>query len=320
LTNVLSYRQAIRDALAEEMERDESVFFMGEDVTLGGVFNATPDLHSRFPSRVIDTPISELAFAGAAFGSAVRGMRPVIEIMFADFLGLVLDTLVNQASKYWYLSGEQASVPLVVRSAVGAGGRLGACHSQTPTGWFLGEPGLKLVAPSGPADAKGLLKAAIRDDNPVVFFEHKMLYGTKAEVPEGDEVVPLGKAAVRREGSAVTIVAAMAMVDVALQAAEQLDDRGIDAQVIDLRTLRPLDEETISASAAKTRRLVVVEEGPPTGGYAADVLALAVERVEGLRARRVTAPDTPVPFSGVLEDVWRPSVSQVVDAANALAG
>ena len=238
MTAALSFRNAIRDALAEELERDESVFLIGEDVQPGGVFNVTPDLHARFPKRVIDTPISELAFTGAAFGAAVRGLRPVVEIMFADFLGLVLDTLVNQAAKYWYLSGEQASVPLVVRSAVGGGGRLGACHSQTPAGWFLGEPGLKLVAPSNAADAKGLLKAAIRDDNPVVYFEHKMLYGLKSDVPEGDTVVPIGKAAVIREGADVTLVAAMAMVAVASRAAEQLAGEGIDAEVIDLRTLQ----------------------------------------------------------------------------------
>ena len=315
MTAALSFRNAIRDALAEELERDESVFLIGEDVEPGGVFNVTPDLHARFPKRVIDTPISELAFTGAAFGAAVRGLRPVVEIMFADFLGLVLDTLVNQAAKYWYLSGEQASVPLVVRSAVGGGGRLGACHSQTPAGWFLGEPGLKLVAPSNAGDAKGLLKAAIRDDNPVVYFEHKMLYGLKSDVPEGDTVVPIGKAAVIREGADVTLVAAMAMVAVATQAAEQLAGEGIDAEVLDLRTLRPLDEEGVGASAAKTRRLVVVEEGPPTGGYAADVLAIAAESVDGLRARRVSAPDLPVPFAGPLEDWWRPDVDQVVEAA-----
>ena len=170
----LSYREAVRDGIAEEMERDPSVVLLGEDVEPGGVFNATPGLVERFGrDRVIDTPISELAFTSAAFGAAVKGLRPVVEIMFGDFLGLVVDTLVNQASKYWYLSNEQASVPLVVRSAVGAGARFGACHSQTPTGWLLGEPGLKLVAPATPADAKGLIKAAIRDDNPVVVFEHK---------------------------------------------------------------------------------------------------------------------------------------------------
>jgi pyruvate/2-oxoglutarate/acetoin dehydrogenase E1 component len=203
---------------------------------------------------------------------------------------------------------------------VGAGGRLGACHSQTPTGWFIGEPGLKLVAPSGAADARGLLKAAIRDDNPVVFFEHKMLYGVKGALPDGDGIVPLGKALTRREGADVTLVAAMAMVDVALQAAEQLAERGIDAEVIDLRTLRPLDAGAIAASARKTGRLVAVEEGPPTGGYASDVLALAAEAVEGLRVRKVAAPDLPVPFSGPLEDQWRPSVDLVVEASVALAG
>ena len=264
---------------------------------------------------MIDTPISELAFTGAAFGAAVRGLRPVVEIMFADFLGLVLDTLVNQAAKYWYLSGEQASVPLVVRSAVGGGGRLGACHSQTPAGWFLGEPGLKLVAPSNAADAKGLLKAAIRDDNPVVVLRAQDAVRPKSDVPEGDTVVPIGKAAVIREGADVTLVAAMAMVAVASRAAEQLAGEGIDAEVLDLRTLRPLDEEGVGASAAKTKRLVVVEEGPPTGGYAADVLAIAAESVDGLRARRVSAPDLPVPFAGPLEDWWRPDVDQVVEAA-----
>ncbi len=219
----VSFREAVRDGLLEEMERDERVVILGEDVEPGGVFNVTPGLLERFgPNRVVDTPISELGFTGAAFGAAVKGLRPVVEIMFADFLGLVVDTLVNQASKYWYLSNEQASVPLVVRSAVGAGARFGACHSQTPTGWFLGEPGLKLVAASNAADAKGLTKSAIRDDNPVIVFEHKMLYGRKSEVEDGEAAfVPIGKAAIRREGSDVTIAAAMAMVETALAAAER---------------------------------------------------------------------------------------------------
>jgi pyruvate/2-oxoglutarate/acetoin dehydrogenase E1 component len=303
------------------MERDERVVILGEDVEPGGVVNVTPGLFERFgPNRVIDTPISELGFTGAAFGAAVKGLRPVVEIMFADFLGLVVDTLVNQASKYWYLSNEQASVPLVVRSAVGAGARFGACHSQTPTGWFLGEPGLKLVAASNAADAKGLTKSAIRDDNPVIVFEHKMLYGRKSEVEDGEAaVVPIGKAAIRRPGSDVTIAAAMAMVETALAAAEQLAADGVDAEVIDLRTLRPLDAETIAGSAAKTKRLVVVEEGPPTGGYASDVVALAVEEVGPIQARRVSMPDTPIPFSGPLEDWSRPSVERVVEAVRALS-
>jgi pyruvate/2-oxoglutarate/acetoin dehydrogenase E1 component len=316
----VSFREAIRDGLAEEMERDPTVFVMGEDVEPGGVFNTTPGLVEQFGrDRVVDTPISELAFTAAAFGAAVKGMRPVVEIMFGDFLGLVVDTLVNQASKYWYLSNEQASVPLVVRSAVGAGARFGACHSQTPTGWFLGEPGLKLVGASNPADAKGLTKAAIRDDNPVVCFEHKMLYGRKGETPDGDAaLVPIGKAAVPRAGSDVTIAAALASVELALAAADELARDGVEAEVIDLRTLRPLDEETIAASAEKTGRLVVVEEGPPTGGYAADVIALAVEQAGPIRAKRVSMPDLPIPFSGPLEDWARPSTEKVVAAARSL--
>jgi pyruvate/2-oxoglutarate/acetoin dehydrogenase E1 component len=316
----MTYREAVRDALAEELERDERVVLLGEDVSLGGVFNATPDLESRFgPDRVIDTPISELAFTGAAFGAAVKGLRPVVEIMFGDFLGLVVDTLVNQASKYWYLTNEQASVPLVVRSAVGAGARLGACHSQIPTSLFMGEPGLTLVAPATPADAKGLLKAAIRNDNPIVVFEHKLLYGRKGDVADGDEaLVPLGKASLRRSGGDVTIVAALRAVEIALEAAETLAVRGIEADVLDLRTLRPIDTAAIADSVARTRRLVVVEEGPPTGGYAADVIASAVENVGPVAARRVTMPDLPIPFAGTLEDAALPSADAVAAAVEAL--
>jgi pyruvate/2-oxoglutarate/acetoin dehydrogenase E1 component len=315
----VSYREALRDGIAEEMERDPRVILLGEDVEPGGVFNATPGLVERFGGdRVIDMPISELAFTGAAFGAAVKGLRPVVEIMFGDFLGLVVDTLVNQSSKYWYLSNEQASVPLVVRSAVGAGARFGACHSQTPTGWLLGEPGLKLIAPATPADAKGLIKAAIRDENPVVVFEHKMLYGRKGEAPENGEPTPIGRAAIRRQGGDVTIVAALAAVETALAAAEELAADGIEAEVIDLRTLSPLDAETVIASVARTGRLVVVEEGPPTGGYAAEVVAVAVESGGSIAARRVTMPDLPIPFSGPLEDAAVPSARAVADAARFL--
>jgi acetoin:2,6-dichlorophenolindophenol oxidoreductase subunit beta len=316
----LSYREAIRDGLAEEMERDSSVVLLGEDIEPGGVFNVTPGLVDRFgPNRVIDTPISELAFTSAAFGAALKGLRPVVEIMFGDFLGLVVDTLVNQASKYWYLSNEQASVPLVVRSSIGAGARFGACHSQTPTGWFLGEPGLKLVAPATPADAKALIKAAIRDENPVLFFEHKLLYGRKGEVPENGAPVPIGSAAVRRRGTDVTICAALAAVETALEAAEELAGDGLDADVVDLRSLHPLDADTIAESAARTGRLVVVEEGPPSGGYAAEVVAAAVERVGPLAARRVTMPDLPIPFSAPLEDWALPDAGAVARAARELA-
>lgn len=315
----LSFRLAIRDALAEEMRRDERVVLLGEDVRIGGVFNATPDLFGLFgPKRVLDTPISEMGFTAAAFGAAVRGLRPVVEIMFADFMGLVVDTLANQAAKYWYISNEQASVPLVVRTTVGAGGRFGAIHSQTPTGWLMGLSGIKILAPSTPADAKGLLKAAIRDENPVVVFEHKGLYGDVGLVPEADVVTPIGGAAIRRPGRDVTIVAALAMVKVAVDAAEQLAAAGVDCEVIDLRTIRPLDVEGLAASAAKTGRLVVVEEGSPVGGYASEVISAVVERVGLVRASRVSMPDLPIPFSGILEDAALPSAARVVAAAKSL--
>lgn len=315
----LSFRLAVRDALSEEMTRDERVVLLGEDVRIGGVFNATPELLGVFgPNRVIDTPISEMAFTAAAFGAAVRGLRPVVEIMFADFMGLVVDTLANQAAKYWYISNEQASVPLVVRTTVGAGGRFGAIHSQTPTGWLMGLSGIKILAPSTPADAKGLLKAGIRDENPVIMFEHKLLYGDVGDVPEADVVTPIGRAAIRRPGEDVTIVAALAMVKIALEAAEQLAAAGIDCEVIDLRTIRPLDVEALAASAAKTGRLVVVEEGPPVGGYASEVISTVVERVGPVRAQRVAMPDLPIPFSGILEDAAVPDAERIVTAARSL--
>jgi acetoin:2,6-dichlorophenolindophenol oxidoreductase subunit beta len=311
----VAYRQAVRDALADEMEADGTVVLVGEDVTQGGVFNVTPGLAERFGERrIVDTPISELAFTSAAFGAAVRGLRPVVEIMFGDFLGLVVDTLTNQASKYWYLSNEQASVPLVVRSAVGAGASFGACHSQTPAGWFMGEPGLKLVAPSTSADAYVLTRAAIQDPNPVIVFEHKALYARKGEL-DGDADANLGRAAVRRAGSHVTIVAALAMVEVAMEAAEQLAADGIEAEVLDLRSLRPLDADAIAESVTRTKHVVVVEEGPPQGGYAAEVVALAVEAAGPVAARRVTMPDLPIPFAPSLEKEALPGAEQVADAA-----
>lgn len=311
----LEFRRAIRDALDEELARDERVLFFGEDVAAaGGVFVVTPDLVDKYPGRVFDTPISELALAGAAFGSAVCGKRPVIEIMFGDFLPLAMDSLVNQAAKYWYISKEQASVPLVVRSAIGAGGRFGAIHSQTPISWFLGVPGLKIVCPATPRDAKGLLKAAIRDHNPVLFLEHKRLYSLKGEV-DGD-VVPIGKAAVVRPGRDITVVGAMKTVHDCLQAANQLSERGIDAEVIDLRTLRPMDTGLVLESVSKTSRLVVVEEGPRTGGWAAEVLARiseqALDRLEDMW--RITTADTPIPYSPTLEDAFLPSTKAIVDS------
>jgi pyruvate/2-oxoglutarate/acetoin dehydrogenase E1 component len=313
----LTYREAVAAALAAELEHDSDVVVMGEDVVLGGVWVTTPGLADRFPGRVIDTPISELAFTGAAFGAAVRGLRPVVEIMFGDFLWLVTDTLVNQASKYWYLSNGQASVPLTIRTAVGAGGRFGACHSQTPTGAFLGEPGLKLVCPSTPGDAYALTRAAVRDDNPVVVFEHKFLYGRKGPVEEDAPVERIGAAALRRHGDDLTIVAALAAVEKALAAAEILEEDGVGADVIDLRSLRPLDTAAIAESTGRTRRLLVVEDGPPLGGYAAEVVAAAAEAGPVL-ASRLAMPDLPLPASMKLEDAALTSVEAIVQAADAL--
>jgi len=309
----IAFRTAIRDALDEELAADDRVIFFGEDVAIaGGVFAATPGLYEKYgPRRVFDTPISELALAGAAFGSAVTGLRPVIEIMFGDFLTLAMDMLVNQATKYRFITQEQVSVPLVIRSVVGAGGRFGAIHSQMPASWFMGVPGLKIVAPSTPADAKSLLRAAIRDDNPVLFFEHKRLYGLEGAV--NGEVGRLGEAAVVREGNDVTIVTAMKSVHDALEAAEALERDGFSAEVVDLRSLRPIDRETIAASVRKTNRLVVVEEGPLTGGWAGEVLACATEDALGHLddAWRIATPNTPIPYSPPLEDAFLPGPDRI---------
>jgi pyruvate/2-oxoglutarate/acetoin dehydrogenase E1 component len=321
----LEFRDAIRDALAEELERDERVIFFGEDVAAaGGVFATTGGLFERFgPERVFDTPISELALAGAAFGSAVCGLRPVIEIMFGDFLPLVMDSLVNQASKYFYISNEQASVPLVVRSAIGAGGRFGAIHSQSPVTWFQAVPGLKLVAPATPTDAKELLKASIRDDNPVLFLEHKRLYSVKEEVMgHRSEVMGLGSACVRRSGGDVTLVSCMKGVHDCLGAAELLAGDGIEAEVLDLRTLRPIDRDAIAESLAKTNRLAAVEEGPRGGGWAGEVLALAAE--ESLHdvddVWRITTPEHPIPYSPSLEDAFLPGADLIAASVRSRLG
>jgi len=320
VTTEIDFRTAINQALDEELERDDTVVFFGEDVAVaGGVFAVTGGLAEKHGAdRVFDTPISELALAGTAFGSAVGGLRPVIEIMFGDFLPLTMDSLVNQAAKYWYISNEQASIPLVVRSAIGAGGRFGAIHSQTPISWFEGVPGLKIVAPATPADAKALLKASIRDDNPVLFFEHKRLYAMIGEV-NGD-VATIGEAAVVRPGDDVTLVGAMRTVHECLAAAEMLAGEGIECEVIDMRTLRPPDTATVLWSLERTNRLVVVEEGPRTGGWAAEIVATAAE--EGLGdiddIRRLTTPDHPIPYSPPLEDAFLPGAEAIAAAVRAL--
>jgi acetoin:2,6-dichlorophenolindophenol oxidoreductase subunit beta len=319
----IEFRTAIRDALAEEMRRDERVVFFGEDVAAaGGVFKATPGLLEEFgEQRVFDTPISELALAGTAFGAAVTGLRPVVEIMFGDFMALPMDSLVNQAAKYWYLSNEQAGVPLVVRSAVGAGGRFGAIHSQIPASWFQGVAGLKIACPAFAADAKALLVAAIRDENPVLFLEHKRLYSIKD--PDGDAGEPqLGRARIVRHGTDLTLVSAMKGVRDALQAADELAGDGLEVEVIDLRTLRPVDVDTVTASVANTNRLLVVEEGPALGGWATGLIGAVAERaLEELDdAWALTTPETPTPYSPPLEDAFLPGADRIADAVRARLG
>jgi pyruvate/2-oxoglutarate/acetoin dehydrogenase E1 component len=282
------------------------------------VFKATPGLRERFgPDRVFDTPISELALSGAAYGAAVTGLRPVFEVMFGDFMALAMDSLVNQAAKFWYISREQGTVPLVVRSAVGAGGRFGAIHSQTHGTWFQGIPGLKIVFPSSPAEAKGLLKASIRDDNPVVFLEHKRLYSVKGPPPApGQEVIALGQAGIARAGDDLTIVSIGKGVPDALAAADALAGDGISVEVVDLRTLRPLDLPTVLASVARTHRVLAVEEGPRTGGWAAGLLGAVAE--EGLHdlddAWILATAETPIPYSPTLEDAFLPQAEAIVES------
>jgi pyruvate/2-oxoglutarate/acetoin dehydrogenase E1 component len=325
----LEYRTAIAEALAEELERDERVVFYGEDVAAaGGVFKATPGLHERFgDERVFDTPISELAMCGAAFGAAATGLRPVVEVMFGDFMTLAMDSLVNQAAKWWYLSNERVPVPLVIRTAVGAGGSFGAIHSQNPASWFLSVPGLKIVCPAFPSDAKSLLKASIRDENPVLFLEHKRLYSMKEPVVDNEsaaqnEVERLGSARVVRQGGDATVAAIHRGVHDALAAAEELAADGIDAEVIDLRCLRPLDLDTVLSSVAKTNRLLCVDEGAALGGWGRGLIgAVAQHGLEQLDdVWLLASPDYPVPYSPRLEQVYLPGGDAIAASVRERAG
>ncbi len=323
----ITFLEAINEALHEEMARDERVFIMGEDIRIGygqgGAFGATKGLVAKFgPERVIDTPISESAIAGTAVGAALWGMRPIAEIMFSDFLALAMDHIANSAAKMRYAYAGEAIVPIVFRMACGAGVGAALHHSQSPEAWITNVPGLKVVMPSTPHDAKGLLKSAIRDDNPVVFFEHKLLYSRlKGFIPEEEYLVPLGKADIKRAGDDLTIIATGAMVHQALAAAEILAQDGVKAEVLDPRTLVPLDKATIFQSIEKTGRVVIVHEAPKTGGIGGEIAAIiAEEAFYSLDApiKRVGAPFTPVPAHPILEKFYLPNAEKIVAAAKEL--
>lgn len=315
----MTFAQALNDAHKVEMERDSNIYIAGEDVGVyGGIFGVTAGLLDQFgDKRVKDTPITESAIIGTAVGAATVGLRPVIELMFVDFIGVALDQLYNQAAKMKYMFGGKAKIPMVMRSSCGAGIGAAAQHSQCLEALFMHLPGLKVVMPSTPYDAKGLLIEAIRDDNPVVFLEHKMLYGLEGEVPEGDYTITFGQADIKREGQDVTVVATANMVHTALSAAEKLANDGINVEVVDPRTLYPLDEKSIIESVKKTHRLVIVHEEVKTAGSGAEIAALVAEKAfDYLDAPilRVAAPFCPVPFSQPLEQAYIPSEEQIIEA------
>jgi len=318
----LTYAQALREAMTLEMRRDEDVFLMGEDIGVyGGAFGVTAGMLEEFgPERVRETPISEAAIAGAAAGAAVTGMRPIAEIMFSDFLTIAMDQMVNQAAKMRYMFGGTAKVPMVMRAPAGSGTGAAAQHCQSPEAWFCNVPGLKVVIPSTPADAKGLLTAAIRDDNPVLFLEQKLLYKTAGPVPEGEYIVPLSKAAVHREGTDITIITYGRMLPMCLKAAAELEDRqGISVEVVDPRTLVPLDKETIIASAKKTGRVLIVHEACQTGGFGGELAAVIADSDAFYRLkapiRRYCGMDVPIPYSPGLEARAVPDKDGVIQRA-----
>jgi pyruvate/2-oxoglutarate/acetoin dehydrogenase E1 component len=324
-TRTLTFAQAVNEALSEEMRRDETVFVIGEDVAEAGTpFKVLAGLVQEFgPERVVDSPISEPGITGLGVGAAMTGLRPVVDIMFGDFLTLVMDQLANQAAKSHYMSGGKLTVPLTLRTTMGATRRSAAQHSQSLHAWVAHIPGLKVVLPSTPADAKGLLKTAIRDDNPVVFIEDKMDYAVKGEVPDGEYTIPFGVADVKRVGEDITIVATSSMIRVALAAAEQLESDGISAEVIDPRTLVPLDVEALVRSAEKTGRAIVVDEGHQRYGVSAELAAVIADHAfYSLDApvKRVAALDVPIPFSPPLEDVTVPTPDLVAQTARELCG
>jgi acetoin:2,6-dichlorophenolindophenol oxidoreductase subunit beta len=329
----ITYREAINEAIAQEMARDERVIVMGEDNAggagspgeddaWGGVLGVTKGLYGRFPGRVLDTPISESAFIGAAVGAATGGLRPVVELMFIDFMGVCFDQIFNQAAKFRYMFGGKAVTPVTIRTMWGAGLRAAAQHSQSLLPVFTHVPGLKVAAPSNPYDAKGLLIQAIRDDDPVIFAEHKMLYDIAGEVPEESYAIPFGEANIAREGGDVTIVAIGRMVNTALEAANELASSGIEVEIIDPRTTSPLDTDTILESVENTGRLVVVDESNPRCSLASDIAGLVAQEAFGaLRApiQQVTGPHTPVPFADSLEDLFIPDAPRIAAAVKTVA-
>jgi pyruvate dehydrogenase E1 component beta subunit len=330
----ISYQQAINEALRQEMERDPTVLVMGEDNAggegspgerdaWGGVLGVTKGLYPKFPDRVLDTPISESGFIGAAIGAAAAGMRPVAELMFVDFMGVCFDQIFNQAAKFKYMFGGKAQTPVVIRTMVGAGLRAAGQHSQMLVNVFTHIPGLKVVCPATPYDAKGLLIQSIRDNDPVIFCEHKMLYGIKGDVPEESYAIPFGEANVVREGKDATIVAFGRMVHLSSEAAAELAKAGIQSEIIDLRTTSPLDEDTVLESVAKTGRVVVVDESNPRCSIASDVSSLIAMKAFGdLKApvEMVTAPHTPVPFADSLEDLYIPGPAKIRAAVERVVG
>ena len=323
---VLTFGEAIREALAEELRRDARVFMIGEDIAEAGTaFKVLKGLVDEFgPERVIDTPISEPGITGLGVGAAMTGMRPVVDIMFGDFTALIMDQMVNQAAKIHYMSGGKLKVPMVLRTTMGAGRRSAAQHSQSLHAWLSHIPGLKVVVPSTPYDAKGLMKSAIRDDNPVAVFEDKMMYAAvKGPVPEEEYTIPLGVADVKREGEDITLIATSSMVHVALEAAEKLAEGGLSAEVVDPRTLLPLDRDTLIESARKTGRVIVIDEGYEQYGVTAELASVVAEGAFyylDAPVKRLGAMNVPIPFSPVLEDLTIPNARQVVETALTLCG
>lgn len=321
----ITYLEAVREAMVDEMRRDETVFLMGEDVgRYGGAFGVSMGMLDEFgPERIRETPISEAAIAGAAAGAAMMGMRPIAEIMFMDFLAISMNQLVNQAAKIHFMFGGKANIPMVLRTPAGSGTGAAAQHSQSLEAWFVHAPGIKVVAPATPYDAKGLLLTSIRDNNPVLFMEHKLLYRTKGIVPEGDYSVPLGQAVLSREGQDLSIIAYSIMVPRALDAAKQLADKGIEVEVVDLRSLKPLDKETVIRSVSKTGRVLIVHEAPKTGGFGGEIAAMIAdsEAFDFLDApiRRLCGRDIPIPYNRNLERATVPQVEDIVAAARELA-